>query len=368
MFRVMMVLDALHVGGTETHVLTLTRELLKRGVHVVICADESQLSPLFAELDCPVYTFNFLGPSLEANRVKQALVHVIQVEQIQLLHVHQIPSGLLAAEVAAQLHIPVVFTVHGTFYEDHLVLKMARLSQGVVSVSPPVFEYLKHRHTPSDLIANGIDLMSFRRVRRNKTLQQTWGIPKHAVVVLYASRLSWEKASVCKRVVRACRDLRKRGMPSLHLIVAGDGLQGDDVRKYAQKLEHDDHDQFVHFLGAQTDMRSIYSVSDCVVGTGRVTLEAMACKCPVVAVGSSGFFGVLEPGRYDEAWIHYFGDHTAPYPLSSSRIRHSLQQVLDAPVKAQGYGNSGRAYVKKYFGIYHVTSQLLQVYERVVGV
>jgi L-malate glycosyltransferase len=123
----------------------------------------------------------------------------------------------------------------------------------------------------------------------------------------------------------------------------------------------------VHFLGEQMDMCSLYSISDCVVGIGRVTLEAMSCRCPVVAVGTSGFFGALEPARFNEGWIHYFGDHTAPYPLSSSRIRHSLQDILNSHGKSEWYGVSGRKYVKKYFRIDVVTTQVMDVYERTIS-
>ena len=52
-----MILDAFDIGGTETHVLSLTKELLKQGVSVFVAGDAGPLENKFRMLSCEVYNY-----------------------------------------------------------------------------------------------------------------------------------------------------------------------------------------------------------------------------------------------------------------------------------------------------------------------
>lgn len=49
-------------------------------------------------------------------------------------------------------------------------------------------------------------------------------------------------------------------------------------------------------------------MSDCVVKTGRAALEAMSSERAVIATGSKGFLGLINPKEY-KGLYYYFGDH-----------------------------------------------------------
>lgn len=364
MTRVLMVLDALLIGGTETHVLSAAEALNKRGHHVVIAAGDGPLRSAVKQRGCVFYPIHapFSMSSGKRRAIREQLRKIIQREAIEVVHVHQGPSGLLAGRVAREYAIPVVFTVHGMIYANEDLEKISRLSQAVVSVSPPLHATLTQANMDSVLIPNGIDTVLYHPRRHKRTMRQRLGIPPEARVVLYAGRLSWEKALICRKVIAAGRHLRRRDR-RVHLVIAGSGVESKSIRALAKRTERQLGARFIHCVGNRLDMEEMYAIADCVVGTGRVALEAMASARPVLCVGTSGYYGLLTPHNMEEAWAYYYGDHKANHPWRAKYMIRDLKRILYNKTKARTYGIAGREYVKGHFRIDAIAHQLEQLYE-----
>jgi glycosyltransferase involved in cell wall biosynthesis len=111
-------------------------------------------------------------------------------------------------------------------------------------------------------------------------------------------------------------------------------------------------------------MATVYKNADCVVGTGRVALEAMACKRPVVAVGCEGFFGVVNSLNLDEAWACYFGDHSAIQPSSRALIRSAILEVLKGKDTIPSAIEVGHHVIKTKYNNELTTRSILREYMR----
>lgn len=57
--RVLMTLDGIDVGGTETHVLSLAEEMINKGIGIVIISRGGSLLQSFSRLQCPIYQVPF---------------------------------------------------------------------------------------------------------------------------------------------------------------------------------------------------------------------------------------------------------------------------------------------------------------------
>jgi len=136
-------------------------------------------------------------------------------------------------------------------------------------------------------------------------------IPKDAVVISYASRMAWGKVNICENVIRVCRDLRNIENMNIHAFIIGNGPGFNDIKETVDRINNFSAGKFIHLFGERTNMINFYSNSDCVVGTGRVALEAMACGKPLIATGNQGYFGLLTQNNFREAWKVYFADHKA---------------------------------------------------------
>ena len=362
--RVLMVLDALRVGGTETHVLALTQSLQQNGYYVVICGNPGHMATLFRRLNCPIYTLDPFGADDDKKHLyRKSLRAIIHRERIGLIHAHQFPSARLALQVARQLRVPVVLTVHGHYYDKFHTRRIAELPQSaVISVSRPVQAWLQADGIASTLIPNGIAVEHFRKIQSTYWRRQL-GIPHHALVALYAGRLSMDKADICSSVLRAGLQVRK-AHPDFHLVIAGDGTMADEMKKLAHRLNRGVNPPVFHFIGEQLQMRPVYAMADVVIGTGRVAMEAMACEKPVVAVGIEGLIGAVRPSELYNAWRTHFGDHAAHSTQTPNAIAGHVLWLLASSHRRSRYGKAGRRFVLARFGIARIAQATIRVYDQ----
>ncbi|WP_202078575.1 glycosyltransferase [Caldalkalibacillus salinus] len=363
--RVLILLDELNVGGTETHVISMARQLIQRGVHVVIAGRSGPMLPEFQKLGCPVYTHFPKGES-----IKQALRSIAQRHQINVIHAHQLPSGRQAKKLKEQTGIPMVFTVHGLYYKKRL-LRTLLSSKGrrpiqVVSVSYPVYEWLKRQGIHSRIIQNGIDIQQYCYQQPMK-LRQELNIPYDVPLLLYSSRLAWDKLKLCRQFLASASQVKKRYFPQLRIVLVGSGKYEGRIQQLIQEI-HENHQQsFIHFLGARHDMPALYSASNCVVGTGRVALEAMGCERPVIALGTKGFFGLVQPSNYKLAWKTYFCDHKAYLPFNQNLLTTQIAYVLASTDRQNHLGQLGRNYVAQQYQVVHSVQQTLLLYQSLLS-
>lgn len=359
--RVLMILDSLNVGGTETYVLSVTKKLLNQGYKVVIAARSGPIKHEFYKLDCPVY----IRISAKPNVMFKQLTRIIKIHKLNVISAHQTPSALVSINVSYKLKIPFVFTLHGTYYNRYHLKKILRYSHALISVSDPVKQWLEEKKKNPILIPNGINVDEFSSIPVDQHRLE-YHIPMDAPVLLYAGRLAWRKADICKDLIQACKDIRINHFPNLQLIVAGDGKYFDTIKNWVDGIHLEVGENFIHMIGNQHNMTKVYSLSDCVIGTGRVALEAMACERTVIAVGSKGYFGLVQPSRYEEAKLQYFGDHAAPMECTKEILISAVSEVLGAPKEREEWGRQGRNFIIENYELTNVVQRLITVYESVL--
>ncbi|BBH21085.1 hypothetical protein Back11_24300 [Paenibacillus baekrokdamisoli] len=369
--RILMVIDQLNLGGTETHTLSVTRELIKKGATVVIACKKGKLLEHFLGLGCPFYEIDFVLDNYEPdheNHFKhlQLLKSVILSEQIDLVHGHQIPSGSIARIAAEQMNIPYVFTVHGTYYERDFLDAIQKKST-ITCVSPPIRRMLLSNGIDSQIIPNGMDTKEYHAYGPAYLdhFRVKLGIPLDATVVLYAGRLSWEKGEICEEIIHTLTAMRNNGYPNLHLIIAGSGNKLEKIIKLADKMEQQSSETFIHYVGEVMNMGAYYSVSDCVIGTGRVALEAMSCERPLIAIGTKGFLGIVNPDSYEKAWECWFGDHDHDKKSSRALLTAHLRKIISMEPRPKSHlVQSGKKFVTDRFQASNTVDQLLNIYNQ----
>ncbi|RJG23097.1 glycosyltransferase [Paenibacillus thiaminolyticus] len=371
--RILMVIDQFNVGGTETYTLSLTRELIRQGAFVAVAGKRGKLLDSFVGLGCPYYEIDFVQDNFEpdaANLIEHlnVLKMVIHAERIHVVHAHQIPSGELARKAAEHMNVPFVFTVHGCYY-DGLVMERIQSGTTFISVSPVVQRMLRLHGIESQTIPNGVDVAEYNAYNPmyRQYLRRRFGIPNHAFVVLYAGRLSWEKADICEESIRTVAALRRSGSSPLILMIVGGGRDQEKVAELAEEERQLAGEPFIIFPGEVLNMRACYAISDCVIGTGRIGLEAMACLRPLISAGSRGFLGVIDASKYDQAWDCWFGDHHSEQPVSRELLMAHIQQIRQMGCEELSeLVQSGRSFVTERFHVSQAASRMLDIYRQLV--
>lgn len=363
--RVMLVLDSFNVGGTETHVLSLAKELIKQGVAVTILGADGPLGPEFRKLNCKIYNMEFplIVPrdKFTIDVFKEKIRRVIEAENINVMHGHQSPSGSLALEVGRELNIPYVFTIHGMYYHDIIEDKLPRCNS-IISVSHPVYEWLLGYGIQSKVVANGVIYDDFNKVNENNNIREEYGIPKESMVAMYCSRLAWGKVKTCENLIRVCRDLKRSENIGIHALIVGDGPGYYELNRVGKRANELLGEELIHFTGSQLNLVDFYGTSDCVVGTGRVAIEALAARKTILATGNDGYVGLINEENFYDSWKLYFGDHGSNIVNNAMYLYDDLRKFYLSPKSFNQDSEKIYEKSKSIFDISVITEQIIDVY------
>ncbi|NYE04216.1 glycosyltransferase involved in cell wall biosynthesis [Bacillus niacini] len=361
--RILMMLECLNIGGTETHTLSLTKQLIQCGIDVTIYSfSGGNIHEDFTSLGCPVY----IGSLKAANRLEE--VHkIILKHRINIIHTHD-KSAELADHAASKLHLPLIYTVHGTYYD--IFSKLHHKNTAFVSVSSPIKNWLDAKGIPSTLIHNGIDMKKYHCNRDQHSLKFQLGIPVDTPLIVYAARLgNRKKFKLCDAFIKTCPAIREKFLSNMHVAIVGGSPNNKRrfnlIKDEVNKINKQNGENFIHVLGERKDMERIYRGSDCVVGTGRIALEAMACETKVIAVGSAGYVGFITPNNFHEACLLHFGDHAGKAVFSKEVFCKDIAEVFLSDSSSDITNiKKNRELVENKFSIERVTNDLLQVYKQ----
>jgi glycosyltransferase involved in cell wall biosynthesis/predicted metal-dependent phosphoesterase TrpH len=303
--RVAIVADGL--GGTHG-VSGTVQQIRARGVPGVEVevigtdADVDRRLSAVAEVDVPFYPGLTVGvPSLTA------IVDALAEGRYDLVHLCSPgPAGIGSWLLARALELPVLGSYHTelaayaalrsgqSWLETIALAGLAKFYGGcdvVLSPSPATDDRLASMGIARERIARwdrGVDVEQFSPSHRNPRL-----LPL-GFNVLYAGRLASEKGIWL--LADAFLAARRRE-PRLHLVLAGEGPEGDDLRARlgdaATFLGWLDRDGLAEAY-ASADLFLFASQTDTF---GQVVLEAQASGLPVVAVDAGGPASTIEHGR-----------------------------------------------------------------------
>ncbi|MGE5542081.1 MAG: glycosyltransferase, partial [Bacillota bacterium] len=223
--RVLLAAMSLDLGGAETHVITLARELARRGRHVAVVSQGGRLTAGLESSGITHYYAPLHSRSpLSLYRAVRVISSIVQRERPNILHAHaRIPAW--ACSVTTRGRKPIVTTYHGVYaagFPWNLVTAPGDLT---VAVSEDVAQHFV-RHFGFDpnrirVILNGIDTARFSPSIESSAIRGHFGISGHPVI-LHVSRLSGEFAHTAVQLVSAVTALLK-DYPDLQSVIVGDG-------------------------------------------------------------------------------------------------------------------------------------------------
>jgi glycosyltransferase involved in cell wall biosynthesis len=316
--RVLMVVELLFLGGLETHVMALCRQLMLRKHQVY------------------VHVKHCIGPWRELLTESGAILVDSPEEagSLDLIHVHAWGKSPQRGILWSQQHdLPLVVTYHGLFkgYVEHLVGKAE-----IISVSPRVQQYLE---VPSTVVENGIELEQFPAspLPFNRT-------------VAWLGRLDGKRWLLLDTLFRACR------MSKIRCRVIG-GLLTPTAIHLLSVYDH------VEWHGAVFNVAPLLRDVDVVFSTSRGIREAMASGRLAIVANDRYYGGLVEPNSLERLRSDSFmawGQNL----INPAIIAEDLLGLYSQPEYMSKVGQWGTAFAKETFSAERMATETEQVYHK----
>jgi phosphatidylinositol alpha-mannosyltransferase len=354
-----------HLGGVTEHVANLYRQF-KRAGHVALIVTANMAGQPTDEQNVVrvgrsqvIFSNGSFARITLGMRLKARLRDVFRRERIDLVHVHGplVPTlGLVAAEAATALDIPVVGTFHSWFprsignrvFRAPLQRRLDRMAATIAVGQPVVDAHSRYFSANWEIIPNGVNVDYFHPNGRSP-----FSALHDAPRVLFLGRL--DPRNGLDTMLAAMPAILAR-FPSTQLTVVGDGPLRARYETHARALG-----SHVRFVGSVYDERNdFYGATDVYVcpttraSFGITLLEAMAAGRPMVVSDITGFRELV--AGTDAAVRVPPGDPAA--------WADAVMATLGDPARRVAMGDAGRRAALTYAWPI-VARRVLDVYERV---
>lgn len=381
--RVLMISDVYfpRVNGVSTSIQTFAREFVSKGHGVTLIApDYGRDSPEPFEVVRIPSRYLPVDPEDRILRVRELRRHRDDLAggRFDLLHIHTpFIAHYSGVALARRLGIPTVESYH-TFFEQYLdnyvplvpsawLRALARRFSAaqcndvdaLVVPSRAMLDVLLGygARTPARVIPTGIELKQFSQ-GDGPRFRARHGIAQDRPVLVHVSRLAFEKN--IDFLIRMLA-LVKESVPSVLLVVAGEGPARRGLEAQARELGLADNTLFVGYLDRDGALEDCYSAGAAFVFASRtetqglVLLEALALGVPVVSTAVMGTREVLGEGR---------GSLIADE--DEQAFADKCVRILRDPILRESLAREGQVYAQSW-GAPALAERMLGFYEDVLA-
>ena len=356
--KVMQLLPALELGGTERGVVDLARAMKKQGHDTVVVSSGGALVAELQKIGIPHYGLPVHQKSLAGLFLVEELVRIIQRERVDIIHGRsRVPAwlGWLAARKAG---IPFMTTGHGHYSVHPMSFVMGWGKRVIVASHAIGRRMIDEFHVPPDrirLIPRGVDLsqftFSFAKFEKHKGPQR----------IIHIGRFSPAKGQV--EFLKAIHLLRSR-LPHFEVWIVGSEGRGkhrytDLMKKTVQQFGLE---SCVKILPPTRDVAGLLAQSDLLVLSslipepfGRVIIEAGAVGTPVAATWLGGVPDIID---HNENGLLF-------PPGNIPAMAEAMYQLLMDRDKAKAFAVKLRKKVEEKFNLEQMVRKTLEVYEEV---
>lgn len=250
------------------------------------------------------------------NPFSPSTLHDLQELNMDLLHVHcPFSSGVLAHNLNLIKKHPTILTYHTRFDVDlqsripipaiqdaaiAVIRKCLEEVDEVWAVTRKCGDALRDIGYEGDfyVMENGTDFALGRSSEEKvANLREKYNIPPEHFVFLFVGRMMWYKN--LKLILDSLKIAHEKGL-WFTCLFAGDGLELEDIWKYAEEQGLSPCVRFTGMLRDREELRAFYTLSDLFLfpstydTSGLVVKEASAVECPSLLIeGSAPAEGVI---------------------------------------------------------------------------
>ncbi len=349
------------IGGAETHVLTLARELKRLGHRVEAASSGGILARKLKESGIPhtVLPLDRRDP-VSVSVSRRGLLRLARMMRADIVHAHgRIPAFICGTLSHRAGFPPCVTTAHGFYDPVPPAGPLTFWGKRTVAVSEELAGWLAGNYRLKsgsiDVIKNGVEIPE----------QMAAGHGGGMFSVAAAMRLDRDNEKAAVLLIDAVFDLKNTHPgKDIRLTLAGCGDAEGDIRKHAlarslaaaRGMRPD-----IAFAGGTAETGMLLREADVFAGSSRSAVEAAAAGLPVILLSGSGDCGgILCEENAGEA------ERSNLIPRASgASLLSSLSLLLEDGEARKAAGEFARRLAKEHHDIKDTAARTVRVYRRV---
>ncbi len=375
--NILMVTMSMAIGGAETHILELCRELVRTGDTVTLAS----YGGVYADraVECGVKHVRLpLCRKDPVSLLKSyfGLKKLIRDGHFNLVHAHaRIPAflcGLLwrrlrvtDPEGRPDARFRFVTSAHLDFSVNALWRRTSQWGEYSMAVSEDIADYLVReygfRRERIFLTINGIDTAKFSPETDPSPVIQQWDLdPAHRRIVCM-SRLDADRADPAFRLLDAAERI-ENSFPGTDILIVGGGSEEEKLRHRASEVNGLVGRTMAVVTGPVTNTNEYCAAADIFVGVSRSALEAMSTARPVIVAGGQGALGIFEESVIPAAVETNFCCRGSALADADRLYRDvaTLLSMTEAERRAMGWYN--RRYIEEHYTVKRMANDYRRMY------
>ncbi len=364
--KILMTLMGLDIGGAETHVVELSRQLKLQGHDVIMVSDGGAYLPEVESCGIKHYRAPLSKRDLRCMAQSyKILKEVIKTEKPDIVHAHARIPGFICGLIRKTLKFNFVTSTHGTYVTARGLKFLTNWGDYSLAVSEDIKKYLMNNYkVPEENIVvsiNGVDTEKFSPDNRYEGVPEEFGLCHGAKRIVYMSRLNDDVCLPLVKLLEVFKDIAEK-IPDIELMVIGEGNMMPVLKKTINKINTTLGRKAIVLTGARTDVNRLLSAATVCVGVARAILESMAMAKPVVVAGAEGYIGILTKDNVDIAMSNNFTCRGC-LPIDNEIFKNDILSVLEMDeAKREELGKYCRNTVKCNYSLKRMVDDNLKLY------
>ena len=361
--KILLLIDSLSVGGAETHVYDLARELKALGHSVTVASAGGELARRICKCGVRHIKIRFFTRGVILGVIDYfRLRSLVKRERFDIIHAHSRRAAFIGERTARRARIPFVTTAHAKFSVSPIKKYMSRWGYYVSAVSEDIAAYLCEEYSISPerirIIQNGVDTSHFAPISEERE--------RYGKRIVFVSRLDADCSEAAYLLCRMAERFSLR-YGKIKISIVGGGSEYGALSLLAAHMNKILGYSAIELLGSIADVRGVLSGADVFVGVSRAAIEAMSTGINTVIAGNEGFFGVVTHENIKRAAEDNFCGRESG-KLDAERLFSEILRVLDMPAEsAVAEREAVRRYIEKNHSATECAKMTLELYRAAVG-
>jgi glycosyltransferase involved in cell wall biosynthesis len=350
-----------YIGGIETYVSNLSKELVRRGNDVTLYCS-SRGSTAGSSVDSGVYVHRFSTPLSLYGQPLGLFPRSFLTGDYDLIHCN-FPNPYFAALsswVGKTRGVPTVLTWHNDLpavrpaasllvgAHDYLATSYLSYYKTIIATTSLYAQksrVLRRNARRVKVVFNGVDTRRFNPSLDGSSIRERFGLRDDYVVLFVGALTTWHSYKGVSTLISAFAKAGKQPPQTMRLLIVGDGDLLESYKALAIELHVDDR---VHFAGRVDDdeLPLFYAACDVAVlpskdlseGFGLVLLEAMACGKAVIGSAVGGIPELIQNGT----------NGLLVEPNDLGELENAIHTLSENEEVRRSMGAAGRSFAERH--------------------